>query len=290
MDMQNIRHFYLESDTESIDLNGSPYLFQNASGIGLETEYEYIRIGSAYVRTKNTMAQSSVSGEIVIRGRSREEIYKNCKAFTDFMQRNRDGLRLSYKAPGIDKRYYMDVDVSSFSKSELGIFSMAMVCDIVFAQRSRWYLLNTEEYSAPSVISKSKYYDYTYNYTYFDVNISSIEYTAGVGNCPCILRIYGPCTNPRWMIVHDNEDYMSGAWNGTLADGDILTINSIDGQQEAVYHSAASGTDTDTYQNLDFDRENFVVFPYGSSTMAVTQENDADVEYSLQVREEYDAV
>ena len=290
MDMQHVRHFYLESSSESIDLNGKPYLFQKSSGLGFDTDYQYVRIGSVFIRTQGDVSQLDKNGTIVIRGNTREEVYAYYKQLAGFISRNKDDLKLAYLVPGNSYKYYMDVDVSSLSKEEVGLFSLNMVCDITFSQRSKWYRVRRVEYSVPSGSGLGKTYDYSYDYTYFDTASGDISVSMESEASPCIITIMGPCVNPHWTLMKDNEEVMSGGWTGTLSDDDTLTINSIDGQTEATYHNATANTDTDVYQDLDFDAENFIVFPAGDSTLSFTQTGESGFAFSVQIREEYDAI
>ena len=87
-------------------------------------------------------------------------------------------------------------------------------------------------------------------------------------SAPATLSIMGPITNPAWYVSVNNDVVASGAVTAEIPNGDKLVVNSKDGYLEVAEYTVSSNEFVrNLYQFTDFDRETFVLFPPGNSTL-----------------------
>ena len=101
----------------------------------------------------------------------------------------------------------------------------------------------------------------------------------------------GPITNPAWYVSVNNDVVASGAVTAEIPNGDKLVVNSKDGYLEVAEYTVSSNEFVrNLYQFTDFDRETFVLFPPGNSTLFVSAESETKIEAWVQIEEIHETI
>ena len=110
-------------------------------------------------------------------------------------------------------------------------------------------------------------------------------------SAPATLSIMGPITNPAWYVSVNNDVVASGAVTAEIPNGDKLVVNSKDGYLEVAEYTVSSNEFVrNLYQFTDFDRETFVLFPPGNSTLFVSAESETKIEAWVQIEEIHETI
>jgi hypothetical protein len=186
---------------------------------------------------------------------------------------------------------YADGEITVLEKSEISHDSRRLECDAVFTATSLWYIPRAARRTSPDVESPKRY-EYTYDYTYADaINGYIAVVNDSNEDAPATISIMGPVVNPSWYVSVNNEVVASGAITATVPRGNKIVINSKDGYLEVAEYTVSSNEFVrNLYQFTDFDRETFVLFPPGSSTLFVSAESETKIEAWVQIEEIHETI
>jgi hypothetical protein len=288
-----IRRFKIHLSSATFNLTDEldhTYFFDSPSGLGLTTDYAYEKLGNAYVRVGDAIPQRSVSGVLIVRGENRQSVYENYQVFVNALSKDNNACKLEYSLPN-GSVYMMDADIVQIEKSEIEHNDRALKCTMSIIAKSKWY---DEEYryiDGRNDIAGGKIYGFDYGYSYTESLIGTFNIqNHSSNNVPTILTIFGPCLNPRWTIICNEQEVLHGQCNIKLATDDELIINSIDGQTEITHVIGQTSEKKNAYQYCNFDMQNFVKLPLGECKILVTNESGDMVKSAVVIRREFNAV
>lgn len=250
-------------------------------GLGIARDNEYMRIGSTYELVQRLSAQKSVNFTMVFKS------YAVYQEFSNFIVYG--PLKLAYMP--LNEWAYIDGEITSLSKSEIKPSSARLECSAVFTATSLWYIPRAARKTADDV-ENPKRYTYTYDYQYADeINGYIRVVNNSMESAPATLSIMGPITNPAWYVSVNNDVVASGAVTAEIPNGDKLVVNSKDGYLEVAEYTVSSNEFVrNLYQFTDFERETFVLFPPGNSTLFVSAESETKIEAWVQIEEIHETI
>lgn len=256
------------------------FLYQ-PEGLGVAKENEYMRIGSTYELVQRLSAQKQISFVMIFAS------YAVYRSFTDFCVFT--PLKLAYN-PGPEWAY-IDGELTNLGKTEISPDSGRLECDGTFTATSLWYIPRAARKTSPDVDSPKRY-NYTYDYTYADELNGYIRVTNNASeDSPAVISIMGAINNPSWYVSVNNDVIASGSVAADIPAENKLVINSKDGHLEvAEYVAATNEFVKNHYQDTDFSRETFVLFPPGNSVLFISGTNQGDINAWVEVEEIHETV
>lgn len=304
-----MRRFALKNGIGQVfDMMRTDAFFANPSGLGFEKSNDYIEIGPSFKLTTEKSSQKKVTGTMFFAG------YKQYQEFADFISYK--PLVLLYypfgsdvigeEAPDIFKNnvenvfYRLDCRVTSLEKGELNKDTSYLESQVNFTAETKWYR-SVVYFKSAKDLTNAKYYDpkrdskngaYVYNYQYVESTAGTIPINCHATEVsPSIVTIFGPVENPIWSIVVNNQETQSGQLNYKIPDGDKLVINSRSNHLEISLRKVIDDTFlANLYEYVDFDRENFMLFPRGLSDFHVTGDSANDINVVVEVEEIHETV
>ena len=262
-----MRKFYIENEkNERFSLWGNKVYMIAPSGLGIQHEASYIRIGNSFLRSKTNIAQSEVGGtiEFIDPGANKRfnEFYSFCAAASS--------LYLVYD-PGDGTEYIRDIDVSIVEKTERT--GATLPIPVNFICKSLYYLRNNNRFVFEPT-ENEKRYDYQYDFTYGDYG----TYEATINNnghveAPFECVIYGYCVNPAIHIIKDNELLYEVAFPVAVEEGEYIKYSSRDGMLEATLVSGSK--ETNLMNVLDISKDNFFKIPVGNSKIMFNSSSES---------------
>lgn len=188
----------VNNEGEEFDLMRPDACLQDISGIGMEIEFETVRIGQCDVVVDEQPQYNPVSGMIP---------FMDMEPYTDFLQFiAKRPITLAYKPK--NAWYFTSVRVSVVEKEEITPVDEYAETDVDFYRLGPWYsTLRIDPYSDTTA---AKRYTYTYPYRYVDSTAPGILLQNPSGQeSPCTIEIYGPARNPRWELVKNGPEPQS---------------------------------------------------------------------------------
>lgn len=188
----------VNNEGEEFDLTRPDACLQDISGIGMEIEFETVRIGQCDVVVDEQPQYNPVSGMIP---------FMDMEPYTDFLQFiAKRPITLAYKPK--NAWYFTSVRVSVVEKEEITPVDEYAETDVDFYRLGPWYsTLRIDPYSDTTA---AKRYTYTYPYRYVDSTAPGILLQNPSGQeSPCTIEIYGPARNPRWELVKNGPEPQS---------------------------------------------------------------------------------
>ena len=263
------------------DLMRKDGFFYAPEGLGVAQDNEYMRIGSTYERIQKLSAQKQVNGNMIF---SSYSVYHEFTRFIVFSP-----LKLAYMP--VDEWAYLDGDFTTLEKAEFNPQTRRLECPAVFTATSLWYIPRAARKTADDVESPKRY-NYTYGYQYADELNGYIRVTNNASeDSPAVITIMGAISNPAWYVSVNNDVIASGSVTADIPAENKLVINSKDGQLEvAEYVAATNEFVKNHYQDTDFSRETFVLFPPGNSVLFITGTNQGSINAWVEVEEIHDTV
>ena len=116
-----IRRFKIHLSSATFNLTDGlehTYFFESPSGLGLNTDYTYEKLGDAYVRVGDSVPQRTVSGTLIVRGESRQSVYENYQTFVNALSKDNNACKLEYSLPN-GSIYMIDADIVQIEKFEM---------------------------------------------------------------------------------------------------------------------------------------------------------------------------
>lgn len=263
------------------DLMRADGFFYSPEGLGVSQENEYMRIGSTYELIQKLSAQKQVAGTMVFSS------YERYREFSRFIVSA--PLKLAYMP--VDEWAYLDGNITSLEKGEFNPQTRRLECGAVFTATSLWYIPRAAQKTADDVPNAKKY-DYSYDYQYADELNGYIRITNDAAeDSPAIITIMGPITDPAWYVSVNNDIIASGSVTADIPAGNKLVINSKDGQLEVGEYVAATNEFVrNRYQDTDFSRETFVLFPPGNSVLFISGVNQGSINAWVEVEEIHETI
>ena len=188
----------VNNEGEEFDLTRPDACLQDISGIGMEIEFETVRIGQCDVVVDEQPQYNPVSGMIP---------FMDMEPYTEFLQFiAKRPITLAYKPK--NAWYFTSVRVSVVEKEEITPVDEYAETDVDFYRLGPWYsTLRIDPYSDTTA---AKRYPYTYPYRYVDSTAPGILLQNPSGQeSPCTIEIYGPARNPRWELVKNGPEPQS---------------------------------------------------------------------------------
>lgn len=101
---------------------------------------------------------------------------------------------------------------------------------------------------------------------------------------PIKLTIYGPAINPTWELQNNGVTVMSGGFDGnfTIASNQYLVVDNTTGQYTMELYTIGSDLVVNVYQLRDFDKTCFLTLKEGHNAVAVRDEGDEVVRFSVE--------
>jgi len=246
--------------------------FYNISGLGFGIEAEYSRIGSKYVALNEHEIQPTPGGTISFAGYHQHDEFRSfCRV---------GGLVLAFKQ--LDTWYYLDVNIN-ISHSDISEKTRRLECDIRFTATSYWYEKVTAQKAAEDT-SVGKVYPYTYPYTYSNNRPGVIDIKGGNLPSSCKIHIFGPCTNPAFVITKNGEKIADGRVYVQLLAGRKLVINTDPVEMEIAEYTTNNEYIASRYQDSDFETDRIVQVPAGESRFTFTQDGSGAVVAFVEVK------
>lgn len=301
----NVRQFGIKNadsgDNEMYDLMDLNHMFMSPEGLGFGTEVETMRIGQTFIVTDEKPEQMSPSGDMWF------STYEEYDKFAKFV--NIGGCVLCYKPSDSIPWRYLEV-VVDMEKSEIDHETGYLVCATTFKGTSRWYeamnLSDTEgEISADAKIYKDQtettsseheqegryYYIYELNdsateqfskehegkyyYRYSAEYSGTISFDNGSSGSYFRLTIYGPCTNPRWLLYKNGEVIKTGKVTAEITQTQKFVVDTHPATMEISRYSNSGTFLEDLYGSSDFTTERIFEIPRGNSYMTIMGEDNA---------------
>jgi hypothetical protein len=255
------------------DMNNAPAFFQNPGGLGFSKNIESMPAGYDFIETNNELDQKIIPGEMVFKS------YEGYAGFISFCSKT--PLVLCY-APS-SKWYYISCKVQKIDKPE--IKARKLICPIDFLCLSTWYekvSINKAQTNAAG----GKEYPYTYDYTYIETSIGSVEINnTGVIPSPSKIHIFGEAINPSWALIQGGLTIATGRVNATIDAGKKLVVDSSPSTIEIAEYTINNVFVRNLYQLSDFSTERFLIIPVGPSIITFSNEGLSDLTALVEVKQ-----
>lgn len=213
----------VNNEGEEFDLTRPDACLQDISGIGMEMEFETVRIGQCDVVVDEQPQYNPVSGMIP---------FMDMEPYTEFLQFiAKRPITLAYKPKNV--WYFTSVRVSVMEKEEITPVDEYAETDVDFYRLGPWYsTLRIDPYSDTTA---AKRYTYTYPYRYVDSTAPGILLQNPSGqDSPCTIEIYGPARNPRWELVKNGPEPQSVFLGDTPQGGTVDAPVELTGISSAI--------------------------------------------------------
>lgn len=275
-----MREFKLINDIGiEFDLMRKDAFFHDPSELGFDRTINTMRSGSSYLETDSYYEQKTPSGKISFDG------YAPFDEFVSFLGSG-DMLTFCYKP--LNRWYKAHCKVTSLTKDELDTYGR-LESSITFTFFTSWY--ESLIYSKRTVpTEEGKVYDYTYPYSYVDTNTALMEIENGSFESPTILTIFGPVTDPYWVLTQNGQTLYTGKMDVTIPDGHKLVVDSNPDHMEIAEYTSNNEWIQSLYEYSDYSTERFIYVPPGKSKFAVTSDGGLSISAYLEVDKVANAV
>lgn len=228
-------------------IHSTGYLY-NISGLGMETAYDYQKIGESYEIVEKKNKQGKITGTIFFHGDYCDQEYAK---FTRFCQNK--SLTISYRTPAGE--YRRDGHITKISKDEKG---GALKVDVEFTCTSLWYKPITLSASGKSITFNSD--------------------SAEDSPCHVIFKPSNTITYIIWTHNVDGEYVMTGAlYDISVTNSQTIHIRT-DTNPYKIYRDTES---TDYYGYSDFSRERFFLIKPGINVITFGSSGTITIEVKL---------
>ena len=206
------------------------HFFNSPSGLGLNKDFNLLRLGNRNKVSKREYQFPTVRGELVFYDESNEDKYD---AYNDFIRfASFYPLRLFYYIPSINKSQeeaesiYINCEVSSLDKSEVKNNDGTLRVPIQFQTFSFW-VSSRESVAIINIddADKGKFtFPLSFPFAFGTDPLRDLEINStGTLNCPVIYRIEGECVDP-YIRFFDEKGNEYGA-SKILGTYDYVEVN-----------------------------------------------------------------
>lgn len=229
----------------------------NPAGLGYNIKGKYTLFGSEWLKSDDTIDQTTISGTVVF---GSESPYQRAHEFVEFVMTSQS-ITLSYQTDvGM---YYKDVDINRYKKSEIGS-SGFLECEIEMTPKTLWYLPSNQVIKLEPVIGTGLRFTFTLpniwmNYT----NGTATVLNDGHVPAPFKASIEGAISNPSIILLQNGIEVSRLDVIEEIAAGSTLEYSSKDGDVY-LYVDDHNGTHTDLATSLDITNSNIFKIPVGT--------------------------
>ena len=273
-----IRQFMLTNVIgQTYNLNNKDSFLHNVKGLGQDHKATYVQIGTQFVKEKDFLSQKNIQGKLYF------ATYKGFMEFSKFIQHK--PLILTYTSADT---YSIKVSIDKLEKTEKE--TGGLYCNIVLKSLGTYYKTITVENSRDESETGKKY-PFTYPYKYIDTASGVIIIDSdSVLPSPIKISIFGPCVNPSYAQIINDEIIATGKINTTIKSGKKIVIDTTQ-----IPYSIAEYTINNTYvQNLynksDFSTDRFLTLKYGKNKINFVHESSEALIVSVEAMIEYESV
>lgn len=299
-----MRYFKLEnSANQSFDITTEEFFFHEISGLGLEEENHFLRIGPLWRLESSAPRQKPISGKMCFTDRGGTTPYEKFVYFGNFIAA--DPLYLCYWPHGLGGKVYRKrVRVSVLEKSELNTYG---VLDerIEFTPLSAWFeKVYVENHIDEDADTASWIWDegalwrdsfddplppggdrvrYRFgNESRSLVTLACDENANGLVK----LTIHGPAVNPSWSHHVDGVLDSIGGINAdkylALGEHERLIVDNTMGESTMTVLNVSNGNRRNVYPLRDFSKECFIKLKSGQNTISVISEDGTPLKIELE--------
>lgn len=251
-------------------------------GLGVEYDYSYSRIGSAWINNEKEVSQEAIEGTLIFA----DKPYLGAAEFIGFAIPAHK-LTLIYQTDA--GTYYRDVDLISMEKTEIGEGGV-LQCPVTLMPVSLWYL--PRNLFVQMGFSSARGLRYTYTLPNRFVNFGIGEATIindGQVDAPFKVEVQGPLTNPEFTLSVNNEDMFTLAITDDIEATETLVYSSRDGALTC-HKVAANGDIINLTDALDISNANFFKIPVGTAKLRLTTETQISNPVSITVYKQFKIV
>ena len=229
----------------------------NPSGLGYNIKGKYTLFGSEWLKSDDTIDQTTISGTVVF---GSDSPYQRAHEFVEFVMTSKS-ITLSYQTDV--GTYYKDVDINRYSKSEVGSTGF-LECDIEMTPKTLWYLPSNQVIKLEPVIGTGLRFTFTLpniwmNYTNGTVTVLNDGHVPA----PFKASIEGAISNPSIVLLQNGIEVARLDVVEEIAAGSTLEYSSKDGDVY-LYVDDHNGTQTDLATALDITNSNIFKIPVGT--------------------------
>jgi len=229
----------------------------NPSGLGYNIKGKYTLFGSEWLKSDDTIDQTTISGTVVF---GSDSPYQRAHEFVEFVMTSKS-ITLSYQTDV--GTYYKDVDINRYKKSEIGS-SGFLECEIEMTPKTLWYLPSNQVIKLEPVIGTGLRFTFTLpniwmNYTNGTVTILNDGHVPA----PFKASIEGAISNPSIILLQNGSEVARLDVTEEIAAGSTLEYSSKDGDVY-LYVDNHNGTQTDLATALDITNSNIFKIPVGT--------------------------
>lgn len=180
------------------------------------------------------------------------------------------------------QKYYRDVRISKIDKTELDKYGTLEI-DITFKCLSPWmapfrvFLQNaidpSDPFTWPEHHSGSAEKSETWNITWGATSKMGLSMTSDSNVLsPCIIRVNGPLTNPRWSLYVNDILVSDGLCRVSIPEDQYLIISSYEDEFSIGIYGADGSFINDVYNQCDFSKELFVFLRNGENLIQISDD------------------
>lgn len=264
-----------------ISVSKSP-TFQIA-GLGYEDATEYMKVGNGFYPLEETCKQGEIRLHLLFWNLA-DETYK------DFaMHAKRNPLTILYENDtGV---YYIPCRLKSIEKVDRRYYDKYGV-PVTFVVTGKPYKVISKSQMGYLTAGKS-YGDvgYTYDYTYGGDALNSVVLNSDSPvKSPCVITIFGVAENPIWRHYVDDELVESGAYTGTIPNGNYLVIDARSMPYSIIEYDRDGNVVADRYSGCDFSTERFFSIEEGRNTYTLSHTGVTATKMRVEAYIQYDTV
>lgn len=280
---EDIRNFYFENEigkrVNCQKINGNLFLY-NVSGLGFKKSNDYVRVGNTFIKNKEEIEQSTITGELEFY----EMTYDEYRNFIDFIL-CATSLKLIYVPKNTNRiEYYRDIDVIELEKNEEDDFNI-LTTPITINCTSLWYKQNNIIYNVENVEDELRW-EFVWDPIFADYEHRSIIFSnSGHVEAPFLLEIGGYIENPKMEVIVNNKKIYEVTFNITLNENEKIVYST---KENDMYIKKINKDNT--YENLsnllDLNNINFFNLPKGTSEIKLEANTDI-LNAKLTIYEQY---
>lgn len=241
---------------------------KSPSGLGYALNRSYTLFGSEWIRSDDKVQQTEITGTIMF---GTDQPYTRSHEFVEFVMTSK-ALTLSYQTDA--GTFYKDVDINSYSKSEIGSSGL-LECEVKMIPKTLWYLPNNQIIKLDQVAGTGLRFTFTLpnvwqNYT----NGTATVTNDGHVPAPFKATIDGAISNPSIILLQNGEEISRLDVVAEVGSGETLEYSSKDGDIY-LYIDDGNGNQTDLATSLDITNDNIFKIPVG--TYQIKLEADSQI-------------
>lgn len=280
---EDIRNFYFENEigkrVNCQKINGNLFLY-NVSGLGFKKSNDYVRVGNTFIKNKEEIEQSTITGELEFY----EMTYDEYRNFIDFIL-CATSLKLIYVPKNTNRiEYYRDIDVTELEKNEEDDFNI-LTTPITINCTTLWYKQNKIIYSVENVEDELRW-DFVWNPIFADYEHRSILFNnLGHVDAPFLLEITGYIENPKIEIIVNGKKIYEIIFNIILNENEKIIYSTKDNDMY-IKKINKDNTSENLFDLLDLNNINFFRLPKGVSEIKLEAKTDI-LNAKLTIYEQY---